>query len=177
MRWKLVAAIVICGVGFAACTGAPSSKAASNPSPLPAGWRRVSYLGVGIDVPGNWETWRLNCGATTPTVFVDADKPTTLDCADITITGPAQVVLAAPPGDCEELAKSEDINGLLTFVHARKEQEAFHGTFGGSATITTVEVWVPRSRLCITVSAAGTVKLPGGAPGRAEQIVQTIRQV
>jgi len=182
MRWVLAAAMAISSMGFAACTGTPPSKTAptsapttstSTSSPLPAGWETVTYHGVGIDVPNNWavELWRPTCGVAVPTVFIGPAKPFAIACVSDPPMG-AEVVLGALPMSGSKTVSTK-LNGIMAYVAT--QYEVYHGNLG--ATITNIWVSLPTKDMNISVSVGESPAIPGGAPGRAEQIVQTIHQV
>src|SRR6202035_105996 len=132
MRWICVGAITLCSVGVAACSGprvptsAPTASTTSTPSPVPTGWKAVTYHGVGIDVPSDWlvEPWRLTCGVATPTVFIGPGQPLEMSC----VAHPPQaalVVLGALPMRGLN-SVSTGLNGLMADVATR--YEVYHGT-------------------------------------------------
>jgi hypothetical protein len=141
--------------------------------PLPAGWKTVAYHGVGIDVPGNWlvEPWRLTCGVTTPTVFIGPAQPLAIDCVASPPAG-AEVILGAL-GTSGSQSVSRNLNGLTATVAT--QGEAYDGHPG--VAITNIWVSLPTVDVNISVSVGDTAAIPGGAPGRAEQIVETIHPV
>jgi len=177
MRWVFVGAVTLCSVGLAACSGArapifaPTSTTSAS-SPLPAGWKTVTYQGVGIDVPSDWlvEPWRLTCGVATPTVFIGPAQPLEMSC----VADPPQAALvvlgALPMGGLKSV--STELNGIMADVAT--QYDVYHGNLG--ATITNIWVSLPTRDVNISVSVGESSVVPGGAPGRAEQIVQTIHQ-
>jgi hypothetical protein len=170
MRWIFVGAgSCICCVGLAACSGTTSSTS----MPLPAGWKTVTYHGVGIDVPSDWvvEPWRLTCRVTTPTVFIGPAQPLETACVASPPAG-AEVILGAL-GTSGSQSVSRDLNGLTATVATK--YEVYHGNLG--VTITNIWVSLPTKNVNISVSVGDSSVVPGGAPGRAEQIVQTIHKV
>jgi hypothetical protein len=138
--------------------------------PLPAGWKTVTYHGVGIDVPSDWlvEPWRLTCGVATPTVFIGPAQPLATDCVASPPAG-AEVILGAL-GTSSSKSVSWDLNGLAATVAT--QQVAYLG-----ATITNMWVSLPTKSVNISVSVGDSSVVPGGAPRRAAQIVQTIHPV
>ena len=65
---------------------------------------------------------------------------------------------------------TETLNGLKALVTTR--EDVFHGTLGATITYTTVTL--PTLGLSISVLVGESSRVFGGAPGRAEKIVQTI---
>ncbi len=168
----------MCIMGLTACTApTPSATTPTTPtsasSPLPTGWKTVTYHGVGIDAPGDWltEPWRPTCGVTTPTVFIGPAQPLAMSC----VADPPQaalVVLGALPMSGLK-SVSTKVNGIMAEVAT--QYEVYHGNLG--ATITDIWVSLPTANVNLSVSVGESTVVPGGAPGRAEQIVQTIHQV
>jgi hypothetical protein len=68
---------------------------------------------------------------------------------------------------------STKVNGIMAEVAT--QYEVYHGNLG--ATITDIWVSLPTANVNLSVSVGESTVVPGGAPGRAEQIVQTIHQV
>ncbi len=66
-----------------------------------------------------------------------------------------------------------ELNGITADLVT--QYEVYHGSLG--ATITDIWVSLPTANVTISVSVGESSVVPGGAPGRAEQIVQTIDQV
>jgi hypothetical protein len=165
-------------MGLAACSGstrsapAPSSTTSTS-TPLPTGWKTVTYHGVGIDLPNAWlvEPWRLTCGVTTPTVFMGPAQRSAIDCVANPPAG-AEVILGAI-GTSDSQSVPRDLSGLPAAVAT--QGEAYDGKSG--VAITNIWVALPTKNMNITVSVGDTSAIPGGAPGRAEQIVETIHPV
>jgi hypothetical protein len=169
-------------VGLAACSGTTSSKTAptslsttstSTSSPLPTGWKTVTYRGVGIDVPSVWlvEPWVLTCGVSTPTVFIGPAQPSEMSCEANPPAG-AEVVLGALPIGGSK-SRSEELNGIPAYVIT--QGEAYDGNPG--VAITDIWVSLPTENVTISVSVGDSAATPGGAPGRADHIVDTIHPV
>jgi hypothetical protein len=160
--------VVVMAVVLAGCSGSSTTPA------LPAGWKTVSYHGIGVDVPASWrvEPWRATCGVQTPIVFLGPAGVNALGCPS-TAFG-AQVVLGAQPWTGPGVHyTAEHINGLRAQVLSQYAE--YHGTLG--ATVTTVLIFLPTKDMNISVSVADSARAPGGAPGRAEQIANTIHAV
>ena len=178
MRWIFVGAATLVGVGLAGCSGAATSttaptSATSTSAPPPAGWKTVTYDGVGIDVPNDWlvEPWRATCGVTAPTVFIGPAQPSAMSCEASPPAG-AEVILGALPTNGLKMVVT-NLNGLKALLATQDEPDA--GNLG--VTITTIWVSLPTKDVEISVSVGDSSIVPGGAPERAEEIVQSIHQV
>jgi hypothetical protein len=182
VRWIFVGVACLCSVGLAACSGTTSSKTSTTSAPttststsstLPTGWKTVTYHGVGIDVPSNWlvEPWVLTCGVSTPTVFIGPAQPSEMSCEANPPAG-AEVVLGALPISGSK-ALSEDLSGIPAYVAT--QGQAYDGNPG--VAITDIWVSLPTENMTISVSVGDSAAIPGGAPGRADHIVDTIHQV
>ena len=159
---------------LAGCAGHPTPR---QTLVRPAGWKTVAYHGIGIDVPRSWTVrgWAPNCGAVNPTVYIGPEGVSSLYCPEFS-TGAAEVVLGALHRTLGP-SRSETLNGVKTTVATMQQRELFHGTCGCSAVITSVEVSVLNFTLLIYVQAGDNTALPGGGPGRADEIVQSIHAV
>ena len=133
----------MCIVGVPACAGTPPTKtppsaprtSTSTSSPLPPGWKTVTYQGVGIDVPRDWavEPWRPTCGVETPTVFIGPAKPFAIACVSNPPMG-AEVVLGALPMSGAASA-SKNFNGIPATVFTQGAMS------NGDAGVTITNVW------------------------------------
>jgi hypothetical protein len=179
MRWISVGVTIVCCVSLAACseatpsTASPTSSFTSTSSAIPAGWKTVTYEGLGIDVPRAWlvERWRLTCGVAMPTVFIGPAQPLAMNC----VADPPQaalVVLGALPVRAVKSIPTE-LNGIRADLAT--QYEVYHGNLG--ATIADISVSLPSANVTISVSVGESSAVPGGARGRAEQIVNTIHHV
>jgi len=174
--WRIsVGAVILCSIGLTACTEATTSKTAPPPTslPVPAGWKTVTYHGVGIDVPSDWlvQPWRATCGVEAPTVFIGPAKPFAIACVSNPPAG-AEVVLGALP--MSGLASvSKDLNGIPAYVVTHD------AAYDGKPGVAITDIWVSlrTKNMTISVSVGDSPVIPGGAPGRAQQIVQTIHRV
>lgn len=169
----------LCCVAVAACSRAAPSTAipfASSPStssPLPAGWKTVTYHGVGVGVPSDWlvEPWRSTCAVAMPTVLIGPAQPLEMSCP----ADPPQaalVVLGSLPMSGLQSVPTV-LNGIVADVAT--QYEVCHGDLG--ATITDIWVSLPKANVHIFVSVGDSSAIPGGAPGRADQILETIHRV
>jgi hypothetical protein len=142
--------------------------------PLPTGWKTVTHRGVGVDVPRDWtvKPWHQNCSVPQPTVFVGPEGRTALSCPKY-ISGVAEVVLGALPL-LDQHTVTENLNGLAASVTI--SDEPFHHPHLAS-TVTRISVNLPTKDMTISLSIAESPKVPGGAAGRAEEILHTIHAV
>ena len=140
---------------------------------LPYGWKTVSYRIISVDVPSSWvvEPWRATCGVDVPTVFTGPEGSESVGCADIATA--AEVILGAVPLKGSGTRK-ETINGLKTDVYMKSD--FYHGAHL-SGTITRIWVDLPVYGVSVSVAVGTSANFPGGAPGRAEQIVRTIQRI
>jgi len=104
-----------------------------------------------------------------PTVFVGPAEPATADC--VVLAGDASEVIVGglqfrPSGR----PRIEMLNGLQAAVTT--SGALFHGPLGAAATYAAVTL--PTLGVSISVYAGESAQIPGGAPGRAEQIVKTV---
>ncbi len=161
MRWTIVGAAILCSVGLSACSGTGEGPAV----PRPSGWKTVNYHGVGIDVPRTWtvRSWVPNCGALKPTVFIGPERLVERKCLRLSHPA-AEVVLGSLFRFPRGTGKMESINGLRAVIVTGVAQ----------AQVTHYWVMLPDSGFSISVSVAESSALPGGAAGRAEEIVHTI---
>lgn len=163
-------------VATAAILAGCSTPPVLSTPPLPTGWKTVDYHGVGVDVPGTWtvEPWRANCGVSTPTVYIGPEGESYLNCPLYT-PGGAEVVLGSLPfTGTSAPAQPGNINGLPSLVVSDRE----HVECGpGNGVMFRDWVTLPTKGLSISVWVAESTTCPGGAPGRTDQIVQTIHVV
>jgi len=151
-----------------------SACSGSTTPTLPSGWKTIAYHGVGIDVPARWavEPGHATCGVTSPTVFLGPGGFEGVGCPSI--AGGAQVVLGASgalqPG---RGGAKTTINGLNALMVTTKQSYLRPS----SGTGVYILVTLPGKRVTINVFAADSSVAPGGAPGRAMQIVETIHSV
>jgi hypothetical protein len=169
MRWTIVGAAILCSVGLSACSGTGEGPAV----PRPSGWKTVNYHGVGIDVPRTWTVrpWVPNCGALKPTVFIGPERLVELKCFRVSFPA-AEVVLGSLYRFPRGTGKAESINGLRAVVVTEHGVNQRLGVTRGQ--VTKYWVMLPDSGFSISVSVAESSALPGGAAGRAEEIVHTI---
>jgi hypothetical protein len=166
--------VLVLGTGLGIGLGlseTPTAKAAV----AAVGWKPVTYQGVVVDVPGDWavEPWYPQCGVTAPTVFTGPENAVVLYCP-LYSPGGAEVILGAlPPG---QVGKSTTVilSGMKVRVISGTEKIS-HGS--PRPTVAEVYVHLLAKHLWIWIFVAESAKLPGGSPGRAEQIEGTIRPV
>ncbi len=141
--------------------------------PRPTGWKTVNYHGVGIDVPRTWTVrpWVPNCGALEPTVFIGPERLVELKCLRLSYPA-SEVVLGSLYPFSQGTGRAKSINGLRAIVVTEHAVEQGLGVTRGQ--VTHFWVMLPDSGFSISVSVAESSVLPGGAAGRAEEIVHTI---
>jgi hypothetical protein len=165
-RFSISVALVIASAGLASCSGTPLSTPHLRP-----GWKTVTYRSVGIDVPRRWvvKAWHPSCGVYVPTVLLGPQTPSFGKCLRDD-SGAAEVILGVLPADAPG-ARSQSINGLPALLVTTNQ--FFHGVHASGER---TQVWVDLSQrgLWISVSVGDASDFPGGASGRAEQIVHTI---
>ena len=140
--------------------------------PAPAGWKTVTYHGIGVDVPRRWtvKPWRESCGVSTPTVFIGpTPSPFSADCVE-PAGDASEVILVGLQFPATGRATTKALNGVKAVVTTR--EQVFHGTLG--ATITYMTVTLPTLGVSISVLVGESPRVPGGAAGRAKEIVDTI---
>lgn len=159
----------MCSVGLSACSGMAEGPAA----PRPTGWKTVSYHGVGIDVPHTWTVrpWVPNCGTLKPTVFIGPQRLVERRCLRLSHPA-AEVVLGSLYPFSRGTGRAESINGLRAVVVT--EHAVDQGLGVTRAQVTHFWAMLPDGGFSISVSVAESSVLPGGAAGRAEEIVHSI---
>ena len=171
LSFLLMASVVI-----TACSATSTASLPPASVVLPHGWRTASYRTIDISVPGTWliEPWKPNCGVSVPTVFIGPEGPNPLQCPAFNLPG-AEVVFGAVPfgSPSGPSARRETIHGVKAVVYT------VSGVHEASLTGAITRIWVnlPTEALTISVAVGESANLPGGAPGRAERIVRTIRHV
>lgn len=162
---------VLIGLGLlvsAICGCSPTN--AFTPA-LPVGWKTVTHRGVAIDVPRSWtvEPYRSNCGVVQPTVFIGPERVTGIfNCPEFNATG-AEVLLGAS-AVVQKSATTENLNGLT--IRVTTHYEVYHGTLG--ATITFIYATLPTKAMTVYIAVGDSSRVAGGAPGRAEEILDSI---
>jgi hypothetical protein len=171
----LLAALVF---GMGAAVGLGLSEASTSRSvrhffpAVPNGWKAVSYQGVVLDVPRSWvvSTWKYPCGVTGPTVLLGPEPtafmkylclpyPQDMRAAEVNIG-------ARPiPGATRE-----------TVINGNRVATSFTTTrmTDGSVKTGLDQVIIHGGHVWIWIEVGTSAFLPGGAPGRAMQIVRTI---
>jgi hypothetical protein len=164
---RLIVVAVSTTLISAACSGPPTPA-------LPHGWKTVTYHHVGIDVPRTWtvKSWFPHCFVSSPTVLIGPGRFVQMRCPHAHRPG-AEVVLGSlfrfSPGS----GTKETING----IKARVVTETTHRDgerAGVTGDVTDISVDLPDRGFAISVSVGGSSAFPGGARGRAAQIVNTI---
>ena len=93
------------------------------------------------------------------------------------MSGAAYVILGALPTSARG-AQRVVVNGLDVLVSTATEHLVFHGRCGCAVAIVTETIQVPSASISIFIRAgdAATSATPGGAPGRAQELMQTIHR-
>lgn len=172
-RGALAAGVLAVALGGCSASGSGSSPAGKGTvPPLRAGWKTVSHEGFAVDVPDTWsvERWQPTCGVQSPTVYLGPEG--LLPRCSSTAPG-AEVVIGAYSHPAGRVKTT--INGLTAYVS--KTEVPYSGT-PTSATIT--EAWVEmvgKTSLGLYFAIPESTSLPGGAPGLANELIDTIHEV
>jgi hypothetical protein len=140
---------------------------------LPAGWTTVTYQGIGIDVPASWAVEPFpNCASNMPTVILGTEG------SDRVCNQPDGVAFVqiqpGEPSISVSHPHAETINGLDAVVESVKlhvqcgpanEPESF------------MYIKLPGNDLFIVIAVGQSPACPGGAPGRAQEIANSIHGV
>ncbi len=168
---RVAGGVVLAVLVLAACASPARVRTGVGIPRLPPGWRTVTYRDVAVDVPGTWAVrpWHESCGVRVPTVFVGPAKPATADC--VVLAGDAsEVILGGLQFGPTGRPRIEMLNGWKAVVTT--SGALFHGPLGAGSTYAAVTL--PTLGVSISVYAGESARIPGGAPGRAEQIVTTV---
>jgi hypothetical protein len=183
MKRQLIAAALVLSIGGSAVCDMADSASASAPS----GWKSVTHRGVGIDVPSTWavrqtvKAWQVACGSNTPTIYVGPERRAA---APSCVAGPynhgSSVVLGSLTTYPRSGWHAKKLNGLnalvrtstrfVTFPHSDTSRRK-----GGE--LTDIVVRLPTKGMSIDIRVGDSSVFPGGAPGRARQIMETIHSV
>lgn len=178
----------------------PSGAGSTSAVRVPHGWRSISYGGVTLDVPKTWPTvlWvespspmdTCTGSIDTPTVLIGPPPPSgehmcparSVPLAAVVNVG-ADVVGSPPPdrgvhivGTVEFLdtMKPTEINGLRLYL-GFEQTSVQTSSYSKKRDVDIALVYVPVRQVWVFVSVGTSHSLPGGAPGRAMEIVHTIR--
>jgi len=165
------------GVGLGLSQATTSAGAVPSPT-IPNGWKAVSYRGIVLDVPPTWvvKGWQLNdvsdaCGVSTPTVLLGPEPSELMKVlCPLYSRGDAEVNIGARRPVVVK-PRTAVINGLHVAV-SFSTTKIIHGNPAPFAN--QVAVHIPIRDIWITIQVGTSPVLPGGAPGRAMQIVRSI---
>ena len=170
---RRVVLVLVMAAVLAGCSGSTSA--------LPPGWKVVSYNHIGIDVPASWKVEPFpNCPPQVPTVLLGTGSSDLMCSRANTFAAVVElgVPVPLPPPHVDGVdvigPVHEDINGLravvTSFIHKGLCADR-------PVTVTGESVIFPARRTNVVVTAAESTSCPGGAPGRAGEIVNTIHAV
>ncbi|MGH9831050.1 MAG: hypothetical protein ACREDR_48215, partial [Blastocatellia bacterium] len=134
-------------------------------------WKTVTYRGVAIDVPDSWvvRPRHESCGVAVPTVFIGPAQPLSADCVALAYDA-SEVIMGGLQFGQPGRPVAKTLNGLKAQVTTN--EDSFRGPL--STPIIYAAVKLPTVGVTISVFVGESSQVPGGAPGRAEQIVGTI---
>jgi hypothetical protein len=151
------------------------------------GWKAVSVDGLRFDVPASWgieRTWVPSCGLADPTVFLNPTRFAATSCP----AGPAYAssVIAGSPtlvrrahghgGSAPPHHKMAVVNGLrLSYTSKVVRVVGTVAEHRGRGPVTDITVWVTTLNVALSISVGNHVVQPGGAPGRATLVFDSIR--
>jgi len=174
--------------------GCGTSSASTAPR-LPKGWKNVASHGIGIYVPTSWSVVRWPtgvCGVTVPTVITTRTLTRTskIGCAAYYYTqynGSAKVTLGKETVTSKFHGRTHEYNGLNVEETTVVRQVMVHhvtfsadpGTvrrrpFTNQYPVTDITALVVSTGVWLTISVGNTTALPGGATGRAEEILASV---
>lgn len=164
-RWIAVLLLSVAIGSFAPALGAGASPT------LPRGWKVVTHRGVGIDVPATWtvQPWH-GCGVSSPTVLIGPAKQTYVLCPAASLNV-ALVVLGTLPLGANHTWRHTTLNGLAATVTTQQV------TVTDGQYLTQIDVSLPSKKMTISIQVGDSTDMPGGAPGRAERILESIHAV
>lgn len=149
------------------------------------GWKAVLVDNLRFDVPASWgieRTWVPSCGLADPTVFLYPTRYAATSCAagpayaSSVIVGSPTQVRRAHGGSAPSNQKTAVVNGLRVGYTSKVVRVT--GTVPehrGRGPVTDITVWVATLNVALSISVGNHVVQPGGAPGRATVIFDSIR--
>lgn len=157
----------------------------------PVGWKSVQVDGLMISVPGSWAKVRGGpfdpCGPPTPTIFVSPSSAEKLSCttgpnlvAEVVVSSKFVLTMPHKAGRTYSTAVTTAEAATINHVplHLRVAYRCFHPKVSPNATdcFTAILVTPAHYAFKISIRVGDSPRFPGGARGRATQIVDSIRR-
>lgn len=147
----------------------------------PSGWKTVSFRGMSLSLPGTWPiTYHgivNQCHAVAPKVNVEPSGYFTGSCAlQVPIRPFAAIVVVEREGHTPiRHPRSATINGVNVDYEITYEVQRFGQRLAAELTITDITARLPQYEVGARIEVGNSTLSPGGAPGRAMKILDSIR--